>query len=56
MAQYFPELTATGSDGKMSLAYDKLTVPIIAALAELKADNDNLRACQESWKCRIFGQ
>ncbi len=43
VARYFPELAATGSDGLMSLAYDKLTVPIIEALAELKADNDNLR-------------
>lgn len=24
-------------------------------LEQLKADNDNLRACQESWKCRLFG-
>jgi hypothetical protein len=62
VARYFPELTATGSDGHMSLAYDKLTVPIIDALAELKvandnlqASNDNLRACMESWKCRLFG-
>ena len=44
VARYFPELTARGSDGMMSLAYDKLTVPIIEAIAELKADNDNLRA------------
>lgn len=43
VARFFPELTATGSDGLMSLAYDKLTIPIIEALAELKADNDNLR-------------
>lgn len=43
VARLFPELTATGSDGMMSLAYDKLTVPIIEAIAELKADNDNLR-------------
>jgi endosialidase-like protein len=25
------------------------------AIQQLKADNDNLRACQQSWKCRIFG-
>ena len=43
LERYFPGLTATGSDGLMSAAYDKLTVPIIAAIAELKADNDNLR-------------
>ncbi len=44
VARLFPELTATGDDGLMSLAYDKLTVPIIAAIAALKADNDSLRA------------
>jgi hypothetical protein len=44
LARYFPEITAVGEDGLMSAAYDKLTVPIIQALAELKAHNDNLRA------------
>lgn len=37
VARYFPELTATGSDGRMSLAYDKLSIPIINALAQLDA-------------------
>ena len=46
VARYFPELTATGDNGTMSLAYDKLTVPIIAALGTIvescrAAANDN---------------
>lgn len=51
----FPELVQTGSDGYKSVDYQRLTAPIIEALRELKADNDNLRACQNSWKCRLFG-
>ncbi len=39
----FPELVSTDSEGHKSLAYDKLAAPIIEALRELKADNDNLR-------------
>jgi hypothetical protein len=44
VARYFPELVATGDDGLKSLAYDKLTVPIIDALAELKAEFDSYKA------------
>lgn len=51
----FPELVSTDADGIKSVAYDKLAAPIIEAMRELKADNDNLHACQNSWKCRIFG-
>jgi hypothetical protein len=51
----FPELVQTGSDGYKSVDYQRLTAPIIEALRELKADNDNLRACQASWKCRLLG-
>ena len=40
----FPELVQTGSDGYKSVDYQRLTAPIIEALRELKADNDNLRA------------
>lgn len=39
----FPELVSTGSDGVKSVDYQRLTAPIIEALRELKADNDNLR-------------
>lgn len=51
----FPELVQTGADGYKSVDYQRLTAPIIEALRELKADNDNLRSCQNNWKCRIFG-
>ena len=39
----FPEAVATGSDGLKSVGYDKLVAPIIEALRELKADNDNMQ-------------
>lgn len=52
----FPELVQTGIDGYKSVDYQRLTAPIIEALRELKADNDNLHACQNNWKCRIFGK
>lgn len=53
VGKYFPELIAKGDDGYYSLAYDKLTVPIIAAIADLKADNDNLRQRVEYLERRI---
>ena len=40
----FPELVQTDSDGRKSADYQRLTAPIIEALRELKADNDNLKA------------
>lgn len=51
----FPELVQTGSDGLKSVDYVHMIGPIIEAMRELKADNDNLRACQESLACRLFG-
>lgn len=39
----FPELVQTDSNGRKSADYQRLTAPIIEALRELKADNDNLR-------------
>lgn len=51
----YPELVSTDSEGRKSADYQRLTAPIIEALRELKADNDSLRACNESWKCRVFG-
>jgi hypothetical protein len=40
VARYFPELVERGSDGLYSLAYDKLTVPIISALAVISGRLD----------------
>ena len=51
----YPELVSTDAAGKLSADYQKLVAPIIEALRELKADNDNLRACNDIWKCRLFG-
>ena len=53
VASLYPELTETGSNGYMSLAYDKLTVPIIQSLREIvdscrAAANDNF--CQQLLK------
>ena len=42
----------TDSEGKKVLDYQKLTAPIIEALRELKADNDNLKAEIKSLKSK----
>lgn len=40
----FPELVQVDSRGRKSADYQRLVAPIIEAIRELKADNDNLRA------------
>jgi hypothetical protein len=40
----FPQLVSTDSEGKLSADYQRLVAPIIEALREVKADNDNLRS------------
>lgn len=49
----FPELVETDSTGIKSVAYERLTAPIIEAIRELKADNDNLRREVGNLKRRI---
>lgn len=44
-----PEGTLSG------VRYQEMTAVLAGAIQKLKADNDNLRACQQDWKCRIFG-
>lgn len=35
--------------------YQEMTAVLAGAIQQLKVDNDNLRACNATWKCRIFG-
>lgn len=44
-----PEGTLSG------VRYQEVTAVLAGAIQQLKTDNDNLRACQQNWKCRIFG-
>lgn len=48
----FPPLVSTDSEGKISADYQRLIAPVIEALRELKADNDNLRGEIERLKKR----
>lgn len=43
VAKVYPELVERGSNGIYSLAYDKLTIPLIAGLAELKIEFDEYK-------------
>jgi len=51
-----PRLVSTEADGTpRAVRYQQLTAVLAGAIQKLKADNDNLRECQKSWKCRLFG-
>jgi endosialidase-like protein len=43
-----PEVVNTDSKGIKSISYDYLAAPIVKAIQELKADNDSLRATNDS--------
>lgn len=56
MASADPLLVGFNSDGEaQSVRYMQLTARLAGAIQELKADNDALRTCQQSWKCRVLG-
>jgi len=56
IARVDQRLVGLDADGKPeSVRYAQMTAVLVKAVQELKVDNDNLRSCQASWKCRIFG-
>lgn len=51
-----PDLITYEDDGQPhAVKYNELHAFYAGAFRQIKADNDNLRACMESWKCRLFG-
>ena len=48
--EVYPEVVSTDSDGYKSIEYSKLIAPLIEAVKELKAKNDNLRDQNDSMK------
>jgi hypothetical protein len=51
-----PDLITYEEDGQPhAVKYNELHAFYAGAFRQLKADNDNLRTCMDSWKCRIFG-
>lgn len=49
-------LVGFNPDGSaQSVRYMQMSAVLVGAIQQLKTDNDNLRACQQNWKCRIFG-
>jgi hypothetical protein len=49
----FPQLVATNSSGTLGVNYSGLVAPLIQAVKELKADNDNLRAANDNEAAQI---
>lgn len=49
-------LVGFNPDGSaQSVRYMQMSAILVGAIQRLKIDNDNLRACQQNWRCRIFG-
>ena len=57
VASVDPDLVAFEDDGVTphGVKYQEITPLLVGAIKKLKADNDNLAACQASWMCRLFG-
>jgi hypothetical protein len=51
----FPSVVGVGPDGHKTLDYARLVAPLVAAVQELKSENDALKKCQEHILCRLFG-
>lgn len=51
--EIFPEVVSTDSEGYKSVAYSKLVPPLIEAIKELKAENDDLKAQLEELGDRL---
>lgn len=43
------------AEGHLGVSDRPLVAALINSVHELKSANDNLRACQSSWRCRLFG-
>ena len=56
MAKTLPKLVGADADGMPNSADYLGVVPVLVkGMQQLKAENDSLRACNDNWKCRIFG-
>lgn len=56
VAQIDERLVGRTPDGEvLGNRYTEMAALWSGAIQALKAENDNLRACQQSWKCRLFG-
>jgi len=55
-SKVLPALGGVDAGGKPN-TFDYLgVVPVLVkGMQQLKAENDNLRACNDNWKCRLFG-
>lgn len=56
MAKALPKLVGTDNEGMPNSADYLGVVPVLVkGMQQLKAENDNLRTCNDNWKCRLFG-